>query len=67
LGHTESTIDPNAAMEIFLNREFPQLQHYKTVPHEAFLVPESFIYGGIAAQVLCCFVLLQFIAQAHNT
>jgi hypothetical protein len=34
-----------------LEREFPQLLNCQKEPHEAFLIPDSFIYGGIAAKV----------------
>jgi hypothetical protein len=52
LGQTKKTEDPTAAIEIFLKREFPQLLNCQEEPHEAFLVPDSFIHGGIAAKVM---------------
>jgi len=52
LGQTKKTEDPTAAIEIFLKREFPQLLNCHEEPHEAFLVPDSFIHGGIAAKVM---------------
>jgi hypothetical protein len=52
LGQTKKTKDPATAIEIFLKREFPQLLNCHEEPHEAFLVPDSFIHGGIAAKVI---------------
>jgi hypothetical protein len=52
LGQTKKTEDPTTAIEIFLQREFPQLLNSHEEPHEAFLVPDSFIHGGIAAKVI---------------
>ncbi len=51
LGQTSETTHPETAVKIFLEREFPQLVKCQTEPHEAFLVPDSFVYGGIAAKV----------------
>jgi hypothetical protein len=51
LGQTKETTDPETAINLFLEREFPQLLKCQTDPHEAFLVPDSYCYGGIAAKV----------------
>jgi hypothetical protein len=51
LGQTKGTTYPENAINLFLKREFPQLLKCQTDPHEAFLVPDSFIYGGLAAKV----------------
>jgi hypothetical protein len=45
------TKHPETAINLFLEREFPQLLKCQTDPHKAFLIPDSFIYGGIAAKV----------------
>jgi hypothetical protein len=52
LGQTKETTNPETAINLFLEREFPQLLKYQTEAHEAFLIPDSFIYGGIAAKVI---------------
>jgi hypothetical protein len=52
LGQTKETNDTQTAINLFLEREFPQLLKCQTEPHEAFLIPDSFIYGGIAAKVI---------------
>jgi hypothetical protein len=51
LGQTRETTHPETAINLFLEREFPQLLKCQIEPHEAFLVPDSFVYGGIAAKV----------------
>ncbi len=51
MGQTKETTNPETAINLFLEREFPQLLKYQTEAHEAFLIPDSFIYGGIAAKV----------------
>jgi hypothetical protein len=43
-----------------LEREFPELLNCQEEPHEAFFIPESFIYGEIAAKVIL--VLPTFLA-----
>jgi hypothetical protein len=50
-------MNPETAINLFLEREFPQLLKFQTDPHEAFLIPDSFIYGGIAAKVILIFYL----------
>jgi hypothetical protein len=52
LGQTKETTHPETAINLFLEREFPQLLKCQTDPHEAFFVPDSFVYGGIAAKVI---------------
>ena len=52
LGQTKVTDNPEDASNLFLEREYPQLLKCKTVPHEAFLIPDSFVYGGIATKVI---------------
>jgi hypothetical protein len=52
LGQTKETTNPETAINLFFEREFPQLIKCQTDPHEAFLVPDSFIYGGIAEKVI---------------
>jgi len=52
LGQTKETTNPETAINLFLEREFPQLLKCQTDPHEAFLVPDSFVYGGIAEKVI---------------
>jgi hypothetical protein len=52
LGQTKETTHPETAINLFLEREFPQLLKCQKEPHEAFLVPDSFSYGGIAAKVI---------------
>jgi hypothetical protein len=52
LGQTKETTNPETAINLFLEREFPQLLKCQTEPHEAFLVPDSYCYGGIAAKVI---------------
>ncbi len=39
------------ATEVFLRREFPQFLQSTTQPHDSVFIPDSFIYGGIAAKV----------------
>jgi hypothetical protein len=57
LGQTKETTNPKIAINLFLKREFPQLLECQTEPHEAFLVPDSFVYRGIAAKVFFyCFI-----------
>ena len=51
LGQTKKTEDPQTAIDIFLEREFPQLLKCQAEPHEAVLVPDSYIYK-IAEKVL---------------
>ncbi len=45
LGNTLQTKNPNSAINHFLKREFPELLECDSDPHQAFLVPDSFIYG----------------------
>jgi hypothetical protein len=51
MGQTKKTEDPQTAIDIFLEREFPQLLKCQAEPHEAVLVPDSYIYK-IAEKVL---------------
>jgi hypothetical protein len=51
LGQTKETTNPETAINLFLEREFPQFLKCQTDPHEAFLVLDSYCYGGIAAKV----------------
>jgi hypothetical protein len=34
-----------------MKREFSEILKWKTKPHDALLIPDSFVYGGIAAKV----------------
>jgi hypothetical protein len=52
LGQTKETTNPETAINLLLEREFPQLLECQKDPHEAFFIPDSFIYGGIAAKVI---------------
>ncbi len=51
LGNTDQTESPEQATEVFLTREFPQILQSATQPHDAVFIPDSFVYGGIAAKV----------------
>jgi hypothetical protein len=51
LGNTDQTESPEQATEVFLRREFPQFLKSTTQPHDSVFIPDSFIYGGIAAKV----------------
>ncbi len=51
MGQTKKTENPKTAIDIFLKREFPQLLSCQVEPHEAVLVPDSYIYK-IAEKVL---------------
>ena len=51
LGNTDQTESPEQATEVFLTREFPQILKSATQPHDAVFIPDSFVYGGIAAKV----------------
>jgi hypothetical protein len=51
LGQTKETTNPETAIKLFLEREFPQFLKCQTDPREAFLVLDSYCYGGIAAKV----------------
>jgi hypothetical protein len=51
MGQTKKTENPQTAIDIFLEREFPQLLKCQAEPHEAILVPDSYIYK-IAEKVL---------------
>ncbi len=51
LGNTDQTQSAEEATAVFLRREFPQFLQSKTQPHDFVFIPDSFIYGGIAAKV----------------
>ncbi len=51
LGNTAQTESAEKATEVFLKREFPQFLKSTTQPHDSVFIPDSFIYGGIAAKV----------------
>ncbi len=51
LGNATQTESAEKATEVFLRREFPQFLESKTKPHDSVMIPDSFIYGGIAAKV----------------
>ena len=51
LGQTKKTENLKSAIDIFLEREFPQLLKCQVEPHDAVLVPDSYIYK-IAEKVL---------------
>jgi hypothetical protein len=59
LGQTKETTNPETAINLFFERELPQLLKCQTDPHEAFLVPDSYCYGGIAAKVFFLFFILK--------
>ena len=46
---------------LFIEREFPQLLNCDSDPHEAFLVPDSFLYGGIATKVIVFIIKIQIL------
>ena len=45
LGYTLEASNPEDAIQIFLEREFPQVLNWDKEPHDAFIIPDSFIYG----------------------
>jgi hypothetical protein len=55
LGNTNQAKSPEQATEVFLRREFPQFLQSTTQPHDSVFIPDSFIYGGIAAKVFRTF------------
>jgi hypothetical protein len=52
LGYDINSTNPDEATEEFLRREFEEVLAWKTNPHDALFIPDSFIYGGVAAKVL---------------
>jgi hypothetical protein len=51
VGYTDHTNNAEKATKMFLKREFPQFLKSNNKPHDAVLIPDSFVYGGIAAKV----------------
>ncbi len=51
MGYNIESTNPEEATEEFLKREFKDVLAWKTKPHDATLIPDSFLYGGIAAKV----------------
>jgi len=37
--------NPDEATSFFIKREFPEILEWKTNPHKALMIPDSFIYG----------------------
>jgi hypothetical protein len=64
MGQTKKTENPKIAIDIFLEREFPQLLNCKNKPHEAVLVPDSYIYKT-AAKVFVFFGTTLNTASLH--
>jgi hypothetical protein len=51
IGFDIQSTNPREATEEFMKREFSEILKWKTKPHDALLIPDSFVYGGIAAKV----------------
>ncbi len=55
MGNTDQTESSEKATDVFLRREFPQFLQSTTQPHDVVIIPDSFIYEGIAAKVFIIF------------
>jgi hypothetical protein len=51
MGQTKVTNSAEDAIKDFFKREYPELLQCSEAPHEAIFIPESYVYGGIAAKV----------------
>jgi hypothetical protein len=51
LGYEISCTNPQDATKEFLKREFKEVLKWRKKPHNALIIPDSFVYGGIAAKV----------------
>ena len=52
LGNEYHTNDAEEATQKFLEREFPELLKCEIAKHEILFVPDTFIYGEVAKQVI---------------
>jgi hypothetical protein len=51
MGQTKVTNSAEDAIKDFLEREYTELLQCSETPHKSIFIPESYVYGGIAAKV----------------
>jgi hypothetical protein len=51
LGNDESANNEIVAIELFLNREFPEILKRESEPHNVIFMPDSYIYNDLTEKV----------------